>query len=197
MKTTEHVEQLLRQGRKPKELVELGFPKSIVTRVRRQLKEEKGGVKQKRRQVKANATPNGGGGAMPRKGTAPITTVPSTSAVDDIESDPEIVQLKKEIRKAELEMALGRAKTPPEVAALVASARLFGTDRQEDCIYRRDGYCIVRSWASQHEIPEGIGEPVFIQEDEPNWRVKPSCLYCAVCTALLEDHIDYLRSAIK
>ena len=41
MKTTEHVEYLLRQGRKPKELVELGFPKQVVTRVRRQLREER------------------------------------------------------------------------------------------------------------------------------------------------------------
>jgi hypothetical protein len=41
MKVTEHVEHLLRQGWKPTELVELGFPKSVVTRVRRQLRDEK------------------------------------------------------------------------------------------------------------------------------------------------------------
>ena len=41
MKVTEHVEQLLRQGHKPKELVELGFPKQVVTRVHRKLKDEK------------------------------------------------------------------------------------------------------------------------------------------------------------
>ena len=41
MKVTEHVEHLLKQGRKPKELVESGFPKSVVTRVRRQLGKEK------------------------------------------------------------------------------------------------------------------------------------------------------------
>ena len=40
MKVTQHVEHLLRQGRKPKELVELGLPKQVVTRVRRQLTEE-------------------------------------------------------------------------------------------------------------------------------------------------------------
>lgn len=42
MKVTGHVEHLLRQGQKPSELVELGFPKSVVTRVRRRLREEKG-----------------------------------------------------------------------------------------------------------------------------------------------------------
>jgi hypothetical protein len=44
MKVTEHVEHLLRQGRKPRELIELGFPKSVVTRVRRRLREEKTGT---------------------------------------------------------------------------------------------------------------------------------------------------------
>ena len=42
MRVTEHVAHLLRQGRKPKELIELGFPKRVVTRVRRQLRDEKG-----------------------------------------------------------------------------------------------------------------------------------------------------------
>lgn len=41
MKVTDHVEHLLRQGRKPAELVELGFPKPVVTRARRQLRQEK------------------------------------------------------------------------------------------------------------------------------------------------------------
>ncbi len=47
MKVTEHIEHLLRQGRKPTELMELGFPKSVVTRVRRQLKDEKTGLQPK------------------------------------------------------------------------------------------------------------------------------------------------------
>jgi hypothetical protein len=41
MKVTEHVEHLLRQGHKPKELVALGFSKRVVTRARRRLKEER------------------------------------------------------------------------------------------------------------------------------------------------------------
>jgi polyhydroxyalkanoate synthesis regulator phasin/ribosomal protein S27AE len=41
MKTAEHVEYLLRRGKNPKELQELGFPKRVITRLRRQLKEEK------------------------------------------------------------------------------------------------------------------------------------------------------------
>jgi len=41
MKTTEHIEYLLRQGKKPKELQELGFPKRVITRVSRRLRQEK------------------------------------------------------------------------------------------------------------------------------------------------------------
>jgi len=52
MKVTEHVERLLRQGKRPKELVELGFSKSVVTRVSRRLREEKA-VSQK--QVRSGA----------------------------------------------------------------------------------------------------------------------------------------------
>ena len=43
MKVIEHVEHLLRQGQKPKEPVELGFPRPVVSRVRRQLAEGKPG----------------------------------------------------------------------------------------------------------------------------------------------------------
>ena len=46
MKTAEHVEFLLKQGKKPRELEELGFSKHIITRVRRQLKEEREQQKQ-------------------------------------------------------------------------------------------------------------------------------------------------------
>ena len=51
MKVTEHVRYLLRQGRKPKELVELGFPKSVVTRIRKQL----GGATSQSRTAKGKA----------------------------------------------------------------------------------------------------------------------------------------------
>jgi len=45
MKVTEHVELLLRQGHKPRELVELGFSKNAVSRARRKLKKEKAAKK--------------------------------------------------------------------------------------------------------------------------------------------------------
>ena len=47
MKVTKHVEQLLRQGRSARELIELGFPKAVVTRVQRQLRAQKTGLRPK------------------------------------------------------------------------------------------------------------------------------------------------------
>jgi len=41
MKLADHVESLLRQGHRPKELIELGFSKNIVTRMSRKLRAEK------------------------------------------------------------------------------------------------------------------------------------------------------------
>ena len=45
MKTIQQIEQLLRKGKKPKELLELGFSKRAITSARRQLKKEKSEVK--------------------------------------------------------------------------------------------------------------------------------------------------------
>jgi len=40
MKTLEHIEMLLRAGKKPKELIEWGFAKQAVSRVKKHLKDE-------------------------------------------------------------------------------------------------------------------------------------------------------------
>jgi len=76
MKVTEHIEHLLRQGRSPKELVELGFAKSVVTRVRRRLTEEKTGVQRKRCQGKVKAPPVSAGKDNVFVPATPTATVP-------------------------------------------------------------------------------------------------------------------------
>ena len=77
MKTTDHVEYLLMQGRSPKELVELGFPKSVVTRVRRRLREEKASQCAK--------APKGGAEAKSHSHSAVVsateTALPETAAL--------------------------------------------------------------------------------------------------------------------
>lgn len=66
MKVTEHVEHLLRQGRKPKELIELGFPKSVVTKVRRQLRVEKAAPQSRTQKGRTEV------GSRPRSAVTPL-----------------------------------------------------------------------------------------------------------------------------
>ena len=65
MKVTEYVERLLRQGKKPKELIELGFPKSVVTKVRRQLRVEKAAPQSRTQKVTEV-------GSRPRSAVTPL-----------------------------------------------------------------------------------------------------------------------------
>jgi len=148
MKTTKHVEELLRQGRKPKELVELGFPKSVVTRVHRQLKEEKTAR-----------------GAKGEKGGARARSHSQLSAVS-----PEGREL-------------ASATAPSELDLLAVAARDHGRWKQTICAYLNRDVCSFWSWDSKEGMPQGIGAPV---EDKEKWRVKPSELYCAICTVDLE-----------
>lgn len=88
MKVTEHVEHLLRQGRKPKELVELGFPKQVVTRVRRQLRDEKTASQPITQKGKAKAESHSQSAVTPLAKTAPVQPKPESleSKVQQLES---------------------------------------------------------------------------------------------------------------
>ena len=90
MKVTEHVEHLLREGRKPKELLELGFPKAIVTRVRRQLREEK----------TTHSVPKGGAEAKSRSqpsATSPVEMAPIQQKLASLESEIKELESRVEI----------------------------------------------------------------------------------------------------
>jgi len=177
MKTTEHIEYLLRQGRKPKELVELGFPKHLVTRVRRRLRNEK---------------------------TAPQTKVPQEAGQAEnrpeelVESSHELAEMQQKLES--LESSLRKvdtlAKLLPEVAVLVAAAQEVGTDKREDCPHEEDGICTMWTWSSREEIPHGIGEPVAAEKEESQWHVRPSPFYCALCTAFIEGRLDDVESEV-
>ena len=72
MKVTEHVEHLLRQGRKPKELIELGFPKLVITRVRRRLREEKTTSQPRTQKGKGRRESHSQSTVTPHVETAPV-----------------------------------------------------------------------------------------------------------------------------
>jgi len=81
-----------------------------------------------------------------------------------------------------------------EVTTVIAAARELGTYRLETCQHQEGGLCSWQAWDSQDEVPQGIGEPVQADDDKTVWRIKPSPLYCAMCTAPLEDRIDDVES---
>ena len=108
MKTTEHVEHLLRQDRKPKELIELGFPKSVVTRVRRQLRKETEASELKTQQGKAQAK---SGPVMPSTETTPVQPKQGSleSKVQELQNRVEML----ETLRAKLEDIENRLKGTP------------------------------------------------------------------------------------
>jgi hypothetical protein len=171
MKVTKHVEQLLRQGRKPKELIELGFPKSTVTRVYRQLKEEKATLKVKAPEETAQAETHL---QIPPESPETIATIwqKVQSMANDLQRIDSLIQ------------ALS------EGTILMVAARDFGIYRYEACPYRKDSLCTLHTWSSEGEIPAGIGEPVRVGDENPEWGIKPSPLYCVMCTTPLENRID-------
>lgn len=178
MKASEHVEYLLKQGKKPKELIELGFPKSVVTRVRRQLRQEKAAL----------------------EGKVPEATAQAESHLQTPAESPEkmtVFQRKLQSMANDLQKVDGRVKALSEVAVLMAAARDFGTYRRETCPYRKDGVCTVEIWSSQDEIPQGIGEPVAAGNENPEWYIKPSPFYCAMCTEVLEHSIYDVQSEVS
>lgn len=171
MKVTEHVEHLLRQGRKPKELIDLGFPKSVVSRVRRRLREEKAAKEAKMPRETNLAKRHRETVAEPRDSMAAIE-----QKMDSVEKDLQ--------RLGSLMNAL------PEVTILATAARKLGSYRHETCPYQKDGVCTLWTWSSEDDIPPGVGEPVAADERQSEWYIKPSALYCALCPIPFEERLD-------
>jgi hypothetical protein len=171
MKVSKHVEKLLRQGRKPKELIELGFSKSIVTRIHRQLRKEKVALEGKVPKQLAQAETQ-----LLTPPESPDTIATIWQKVQSMANDLETIDI--------------LVKALPEVTVLIAATRHLGTFRRETCSYVKDGLCTLDTWSSEDEVPQGIGEPVLVENEKPEWYVKPSPFYCVMCTTPLENRID-------
>ena len=171
MKVSKHVEQLLRQGRKPRELVQFGFPKSVVTRMRRRLREEKATLEKK--------VPKGAPQAENQLQTPP-------------ESPDRIAAVEQKLQSMATDMQKvdSLVQVLSEVTFLMAAARQLGAYRRETCPYQKDGLCTLEAWSSEDEVPQGMGEPVLVENEKPEWYVKPSPFYCVMCTTPLENRID-------
>jgi len=84
-----------------------------------------------------------------------------------------------------------------EAKILIAAARELGTFRYEICPYQKDGLCNLQTWSSQDEIPQAIGEPVRLDDEEPEWYIKPSPFYCAMCSASFEIRLDNIETEVS
>lgn len=178
MKTTEHVEYLLRQGKKPKELLALGFPKRVITRVRRRLREEK----------------------AVQQAKAPEGTAQAEPHVQSLPESPEkmaAVWQKLQFMANDLQRIDSLVKAVSGVTALMAAAQHLGTYRRETCPYQKDGLCTLHTWSSESDIPQGIGEPVHVGDEKPEWHIKPSTFYCAMCVIPFEDRLDDLENKLS
>ena len=178
MKVGEHVERLMRQGKKPKELIELGFSKTVITRVRRQLRKE--------RALLRSQVPIGTSQGVSHFQTAAESPDQMAAMWQQIQS------ITNDQRKVD-----SLVKSLSEVTLLMAAAQKFGKDRQDICEYLEDGLCTVETWSSEDEIPKGIGEPVRLDSENPEWCIKPVPLYCAICVTPLEYSISCVKTRVS
>ena len=166
---SDEIIKLLVEGKTSTDIINKGYKRGTVYTTQR-----------KWRQGKVKTHPGDNNSTL----TGAVFTPQTASTEPDIESDPEIVQLKKEIRKAELQKQLGTAKAPSEMEILIVAAIEAGQARQEECRYEENGLCTLCQWSSRDKVPQGIGE--LVMECKDTWRIKPSPLYCAMCTVSLE-----------
>jgi len=177
MKITEHVEQLLREGRKPRELIELRFPKSVVTKVYRRLKGEKATLKAKAPEGAAQVeTP------LPTLPESPETIATIWQKVESMTSD---------LRRMD-----SLIQELSEVMTVITAAQEFGNYRRDTCPHQKEGICTLWTWPSQGEIPRDIGEPVAQEDKKAEWRIQPSPLYCVLCPIPFEDRLDDVEAKL-
>ena len=173
--------KLLEEGKSSSEIVSMGHKKGTVY-----------GTQRKWRQGRTQHPTNGGDKSL---SSAANHDSQSIDASSDIESDPEILRLKKEIRKAELEKQLGILKVPLDTEIVVSAAQELGQRRQEECSWKKNEVCDLWGWSTAEEIPEEIGEPVPDGADW--WRIKPSPIYCAMCLVDLKDDVEGLDADLQ
>jgi len=167
MKVTEHVEYLLRQGRRPKELVELGFPKLVVTRVHKKLREEKAALKTK----------------VP-KGTPQIEShlgLPAPSTGETAQMEQQLAPDRGELQglvAAARDFSTYKCDTCPYEKDGICTLWTWPSQ-------------------SEIPRGRGIGEPVLGENAKSGWHVRPSPFYCALCTASVEGRLDEVASEVS
>ncbi len=119
MKVTEHIEYLLKQGKKSAELTELGFPKRLVTRVNRRLRGatsgRTGGKKLKKSQQPPESPPMGDKMAeeTPETATVPETYIILSQRLDTLGKAVYELADTYALNEAAKEKGQGAIRVPP------------------------------------------------------------------------------------
>jgi len=131
MKPFEHIAYLLKQGKKPEELVELGFSKRIVTRVRRQLREEKRAARQKGKKSEGSIK------IFPQSNETPIETAKTQPELRSLVG--KIQQLESRVEALE---ALGTERE--DIETRINGTPALGLKHRFKCDCGSSGYVALR-----------------------------------------------------
>ena len=174
---SKEIRELFSQGKSSRDIMNLGYKPGTVYGVQRELRSENHST--------GRRMPGASGVGADKTGQA-LESRPDA----EIESDPEIVQLKKEIRKTGLERELARLRGRPlEMEAIVAAARYIGSVKRDSCPRIRDGLCTYYGGDTGEDILKGTEELVG---EDGLWCIKPSPVFCAMCRATEEEVVDHL-----
>ncbi|MBM4446798.1 MAG: ParB/RepB/Spo0J family partition protein [Chloroflexi bacterium] len=84
----------------------------------------------------------------------------------------------------------GKGKSPlsasewRDLKDLIIVARAIGAKKHEGCeCLEDDGRCGYWGWESRESIPEGIGDEAVHPKKDGEWFIKPSILFCAMCSS--------------
>ncbi|MGD1118348.1 MAG: hypothetical protein ABR886_02535 [Dehalococcoidales bacterium] len=169
---TGEITKLLKEGKTVKEIIGLGYKPRTVYHVQSRLK------KQPPPLITKAAKP-------PQKSAKPTLPPPLD---DNLENDPEIIQLKKEVRKAELNRSIKEITVKNEIDELVELAVEWGTDFKKTCKYYepREDFCLGLKWHEESAIPKNAGKPLHDATNDC-FRVRPSPLLCVLCPLTSEN----------
>jgi hypothetical protein len=121
----------------------------------------------------------------------PITNhAVASNSYAEIESEAGAPPLHKEYSQGGLEEQSESLKLQLDMKILIASAYDIGKTKYGKCPDQENGVCRFWQWPNVEEIPQGIGQPV--KGSKGGWRIKPSPLYCAMCTESIEKDVDDL-----
>ena len=147
MKTIEHIKLLLEQGHKRGELIALGFPRQIVTRVYRNMKKERVDLGEKTHSVKATEK------ARVRKpANLPISRSAEQEKFESLAQEMESIQ-----------------EFLPELRAVIASMKQTGIENQGCCHYMKDGICTLMSMMGEDYTLPGTGEIIRTEGKKQKW----------------------------